>query len=162
MSPTANSIVTLELCDYIWGCYDHVRKVHVAVEDPQREVFTDSANFVLPPHWTQEIEYYSTTGMILRGITLKATVEPYYPSSTMDYAEIDWSDNEFSQSFDFSYTTDLTVWSVRVGEQITSYYDPLQLLIWNTYPITKPNPSWMQQKCYFPFQVLRWLILENP
>ncbi len=125
MSPTANSIVTLELCDYIWGCYDHVRKVHVAVEDPQREVFTDSANFVLPPHWTQEIEYYSTTGMILRGITLKATVEPYYPSSTMDYAEIDWSDNELSQSFDFSYTTDLTVWSVRVGEQITSYIDPL-------------------------------------
>ena len=124
MSPMANSIVTLELCDHIWGCYDHLRKIHLAVDDPMRATFTDSANFILPPHWTQEVQYASPMGIPLRGIILKATVEPYY-SNGMDYAEIDWSDNELSQSFDFSYTTDLTVWSVRVGEQITSYYDPL-------------------------------------
>ena len=127
MSPTAQSVVTLELCDYIWGCYDHLRKVHIAVDDPQREAFTDSANFVLPPHWTQEIQYSSPTGMILRGVTLKATVEPYYPSGNMDFAEIDWSNNEYSQVVDFTHTTDLTVWSVRVGEQVDGWYtDVLQ------------------------------------
>ena len=127
MSPTAQSVVTLELCDYIWGCYDHLRKVHIAVDDPQREVFTDSANFVLPPHWTQDIEYVSPTGLILRGVTLKATVEPYYPSGNMNYAEIDWSNNEYTQAVVFTHTTDLTVWSVRVGEQVDTWYtDPTQ------------------------------------
>lgn len=125
MSPMANSIVTLELCDHIWGCYDHLRKIHLAVDDPVRSTFSDSANFVLPPHWTQEIEYSSPMGVPLRGIILKASVEPYYANGVMDYAEIDWTNNEQSELVDFSYTTDLTVWSVRVGEQITSYYDPL-------------------------------------
>ena len=127
MSSTASSVVTLELCDYIWGCYDHLRKVHIAVDSPQREAFTDSANFVLPPHWTQDIEYVSTTGLTLRGVTLKATVEPYYSSGNMDYAEIDWSNNEYSLPVDFVHTTDLTVWSVRVGEQVNGWYmDPTQ------------------------------------
>ena len=140
MSPTAQSVVTLELCDYMWGCYDHLRKVHIAVDGPQREAFTDSANFVLPPHWTQDIEYISPTGLTLRGVTLKATVEPYYPSGNMDFAEIDWSNNEYTQAVVFTHTTDLTVWSVRVGEQVDTWY---------TDPTQPPNLQYLPQNDAF-------------
>ena len=118
--PTANTKVILELCDVVLGCYDHLVKYHLAVQNPVREDISHSANFILPHHWTVE-----RGTLAFGGVTFKASVEPYYPSGTMDYAELDWSTNKKLKHVYFDYTTDLTVWSVRVGEQVVGVVDPL-------------------------------------
>ena len=110
---TAHTVVTLEYCNLGLGigCYDHMQKLHLAVQNPTREDITHSANFIIPEHWT-----WANTG-----IAMKASVEPYYPNGVMDYAEIDWDDNKLlDYNIQFHRTTDLTVWTVRVGQEIGS------------------------------------------
>ena len=99
--------VTLEYCTVVLGCYDHMVKLHGAMQiHEDREDIFSSANFIIPNHWTLE-----TSGMML-----KASVEPYYIFGVMDYAEIDWDDNTMlAYNFQFHETMDLTVWTVRVG-----------------------------------------------
>ncbi len=108
LMPTAHTKVTLQYCWLIMGCFDHMEKLHLAVQNPDRENIAHSANFIIPEFWTWDTS----------GIAFRASVEPYYPNGVMDYAEIDWDTNKLlDYTIRFHYTSDMTVWTVRVGQQ---------------------------------------------
>nr|MCS5527027.1 hypothetical protein [Candidatus Poseidoniales archaeon] len=108
--PTVNVKVTLKYCILIF-CVDKLVKTHVAVQNPDRTDFTHSANFILPDDWVtfEGIDDPIPIGLI-------ASVEPHYPTGSIDYLDPDTSNNKRVDVFWFNHTRDFTVWAVPVGQ----------------------------------------------
>jgi len=103
---TANVEVGLRACVMIF-CTPQTVISHVAVQNPDRTVITDSANFILPESWVSSDI-----------IALIATVNPIYPTGAIDYVDPDTSNNVFWDIFWFNHTRELVVWGLPVPQDV--------------------------------------------
>ena len=103
---TANVEVGLRACVLIF-CTPQTFISHVAVQNPDRTVITDSANFILPESWVSSDI-----------IALIATVNPIYPTGAIDYVDPDTSNNVFWDIFWFNHTRELVVWGFPVPQDV--------------------------------------------
>jgi hypothetical protein len=110
---TANVEVTLNFCFLIF-CFEKMTKTHLAVNSPDRNVFTDSANFVLPNHWVtyEGIDDPTPIGLI-------ATITPVYPTGAIDYLDPDTSNNYDFEVFELNPTHDMSIFVLPTREDVT-------------------------------------------
>ena len=111
---SANVEVTLNFCIIIF-CFDEMTKTHLAVNSPDRNVLTDSANFVLPDHW---ITYEGIDGPTIIGLI--ATIKPIYPTGAIDYVDPDTSNNYDFEVFELNPTHDMSIFVLPTREDIWS------------------------------------------
>jgi hypothetical protein len=95
---TAEVEVTLTAC-VLNLCFEELKKEHLAVKNPDRNVFSESANFILPEYWV--------SGDIL---SLIATVKPRYPAGSLFYVDPDFSNNYEVGHYDLHTTINFAIW----------------------------------------------------
>ena len=134
---TANVEVTLKYCILIF-CVDELTKTHVAVQNPDRTDFTQSANFVLPDHWVTHdgIDDPIPIGLI-------ASIKPSYPTGAIDYVDPDTSNNYEMGVFWFNSTHDMNIYYVPLtrSSSVPSNAN-LNTAMSNFELVVPTNPNW--------------------